>query len=131
MAKDPLVMMLRETPLLFLAVRVHYLTGLLAFVGALSVRMFTDYMPTAPLFAKGLVCLTGSTLTFMLALYNSSLIHFYSLAHMWLQYARCVVARLNSRNASSSGGPLAFGSAGLLLASFWFFGASFVMHCQR
>jgi hypothetical protein len=130
MAKDPLVMMLRETPLLFLAVRVHFLTGLLAFVGALSVRMFTDYYQTSPIFAKGLVCLTGSTLAFMLALYNSQLIHFNSLWHMWVTYARCVVARLS--NAPSIGrpsGPLAFGSAGLLLASICFFGASFWAHC--
>ncbi|KAJ1625332.1 hypothetical protein T492DRAFT_1040389 [Pavlovales sp. CCMP2436] len=133
MAKDPLVMMLRETPLLFLAVRVHYLTGLLSFVGALSVRMFTDYMPASPTFAKGLCCLTGSTLAFMLSLYNSQLIHFFSLGHMWVQYARCVAARL-SNPALSMGRPagaLAFGSAGLLLASFCFFGASFWSHYNQ
>lgn len=74
MAKDPLVMMLREVPLFFLAVRAHYLTGLLLFVAALTVRIFTDYAQGSPTFAKALVCLVGSTLSFMLAMYNTHLV---------------------------------------------------------
>jgi hypothetical protein len=130
MAKDALIMMLRETPMWFLAVRVHYMTGLLSFVGALSVRMFTDYLPGSPTFAKGLVCLTGATLTFMLALYNSTLIHFNSFLSMWVNYIRVIIARFSERTptAGKPAGPLAFSAVGMLAAAFYFFALSFRQH---
>lgn len=127
MAKDPLVMMLREVPLFFLAVRVHYLTGLLTFVSALAVRMFTDYLPGSPTFAKGLVCLCCATLLYMLALFNSTLIHFASFGHLWGQYARVLVARLQSRATAHgrAAGPVAWTAAALLCASIVCFATSF------
>jgi hypothetical protein len=127
MAKDPLVMMLRETPLLFLAVRVHYVAGLLSFVGALSVRMFTDYFPTSPTFAKGLVCLAGATLAFMLALYNSTLIHFNSYTGMVVSYIRVLFARFNNMpdKWTRPTVPLAMLSAALALGSSFYFAQAF------
>lgn len=126
MAKDPLVMMLREVPLFFLAVRAHYLTGLLLFVAALSVRIFTDYFIGSPTFAKGLVCLVGATLSFMLAMYNTHLIHFKSYGDLWLQYLRVLGARLRNRTPTlgKPAGPLAFTAVALLGTSCYFFGLS-------
>jgi hypothetical protein len=126
-AKDPLQMMLREVPLLFLAVRVHYMTGLLLFVGALSVRMFTDYFPGSPTFAKGLVCLTGASLAFMLALYNSTLIHFNSFTQMWVSYIRVLCARMNNmpRKWSRPTVPLFLLSVAMLGGALFFFAQSF------
>lgn len=126
MAKDPLVLLLREVPLLFLAVRTHLYTGLLLFVGAVAVRLLTDYAPGAPLFAQGLLCLLGATLVYMCALVNSSLLHFSSLGHLWLQYAHVAYARLRNR-APAVGRPagvLAVGAFLLLGASAYFLGAS-------
>jgi hypothetical protein len=97
MAKDPLEMMLREVPLQFLAVRVHYLSGLLSFVGALSVRMVTEYGVGSPTFAQGLLCLIGGTLCYMISLFNTNLLHFANFADLWLSYARVLCVRARER----------------------------------
>lgn len=97
MARDPLVMMLRETPIYFMGVRSHFLTSLLCFVGALTLRMWTEYSKKTPRFARALLCLSGSSLAFMIALYNMTLVHFSSFPHLWYCYLRCLFERCINR----------------------------------
>ncbi|KAJ1495343.1 hypothetical protein T484DRAFT_1925697, partial [Baffinella frigidus] len=87
-ARSALVMMLRECRLYFLAVRAHFLTGLLCFACALSIRMWATYYDGCVLMARAMTCLLAGAALFMLALFNHSLIHFHSFGEMWVQYIR-------------------------------------------
>jgi len=93
-ARDPLIMMLREYPLFFLSVRAHFLTGVLTFGFAISLRLYGETVGEAPLLARALLCLMGSTLAFMTSIYNMTLTHFGSFGHLWLCYAKLVLERL-------------------------------------
>ncbi|KAG8458795.1 hypothetical protein KFE25_005222 [Diacronema lutheri] len=128
-ASEPLTMMLREVPLLFLAVRAHYLSGLLLFVAALGVRVLVDFSHGAPAFAKGLACLLGAALAAMGSLFNTSLTRtarYDSFAHMWRGYCAVLLARLRDRSPALGrrAGPCALCALVLLCAAALCFGAS-------
>jgi len=89
-SRDALVMMLRETPIYYLGARAHFLTSLLCFVAALTLRMWAEYSEQTPRFARALVCLCGACLAYQLALYNMTLVHFHSFFHLWYCYLRCL-----------------------------------------
>jgi hypothetical protein len=93
-ARDPLVMMLREYPLFFLSVRAHFLTGVLTFGFAISLRLYGETVGETPLLARALLCLMGSCLAFMTSIYNMTLSHFDSFGALWLVYAKLVLERL-------------------------------------
>jgi len=120
-AKDPLLMMLREVPLYFLAVRTHYLTGVLTFTLALAVRMWTEYSTGHPHFARAMLCLMIGTLFFMISMYNITLIHFKSFVHLWTSYVRCIVMRVTNRNPKygKPAGPIAFIAFAFTALALW------------
>jgi len=97
-AKDALVMMLRETPVYFLAVRAHFLSGVLCFAGALSVRIYAENQVGSPLFARALLAMLAAAVCFMVSLFNTTLIHFNSFGHLWWCYIQCLWLRLRMRN---------------------------------
>ncbi|KAG8470799.1 hypothetical protein KFE25_009220 [Diacronema lutheri] len=116
MARDPLVMMLREYPLFFLSVRVHFLTGVLCFVGAITLRVYVEVGRESPLLARALLCMTGSSLSYMLCLYNMTLVNFRHFGHLWWCYARIVFERFVVR-APEHGKPAGvLGAVALVLA---------------
>lgn len=96
-ARDPLVMMLREFPLFFLSVRAHFLTGVLCFVGGITVRVYVEIGRESPLLARALLCMTGSSLAFMTCLYNMTLVNFDSFGHLWYCYGGVLLERLTIR----------------------------------
>ena len=118
-----------QVPLLFLAVRAHYLSGLLLFVAALGVRVLVDFSHGAPAFAKGLACLLGAALAAMGSLFNTSLTRtarYDSFAHMWRGYCAVLLARLRDRSPALGrrAGPCALCALVLLCAAALCFGAS-------
>mmetsp|Transcript_22642 Transcript_22642/g.55885 ORF Transcript_22642/g.55885 Transcript_22642/m.55885 type:complete len:279 (+) Transcript_22642:85-921(+) len=103
MAQNAAEMMLREYPLYFMAVRTHFLTGLLCFAGSLSIRMWAEYHTGCWRFARAMLLLLGATCAFMLSLFNTSLTHFSSLGDLWVKYVTTIFRTLQDKGA----GPVA------------------------
>ena len=96
-ADCPMTMMMQEYPLYFLAVRTHFISGLLCFVGSIAVRMWIEYSSGCNKFAKAMTYLLGATMVFMLSLFNTSLLCSESLGSMWVKYATAMVRATKHR----------------------------------
>jgi len=99
---DPLAasateMMLRETPLYFLAVRLHFVTGCLCFISSLGCRLWLEMRVGSERFARGMLCFFAGVVLLMLHLYNSALVHFSSYADQFVFYMRHHVRLWNNQ----------------------------------
>jgi hypothetical protein len=115
-APDPLAMLEREFRPYYLSTRAHFLTALMCFAGGLSIRMFAEYTQGCPIFSRAMVSLLGSSVLFMTAMFNRSLVGFSSLAHVWVAYVKSLFhmlyVRRDGRGLSAS--PCAIGAMMLL-----------------
>jgi hypothetical protein len=71
-ARSAIEMMHREIPFFLFAVRAHFVTAILLLVSALAARMWLEIRIGCPLFSRGMSLLLGSSVLFMLHLFNSS-----------------------------------------------------------
>ena len=61
-AQSAIEMMIREIPVHFCGTRAHFLSGLLCFTGALSMRLWATYNNASDALAKGMTALLGSAM---------------------------------------------------------------------
>mmetsp|Transcript_30382 Transcript_30382/g.76401 ORF Transcript_30382/g.76401 Transcript_30382/m.76401 type:complete len:287 (+) Transcript_30382:35-895(+) len=101
--KSPAQMLLRECPLYFMAVRAHFLTGVLCFAGALAIRMYTDYHVGCSRFARAMLCLLAASCCYMVSLFNTSLVHFDNLGHLWWEYLMTIIKEIGIRKPGPIG----------------------------
>jgi len=97
-ARDPMTMMIREVPLYVLAVQTHFLTGLLCFTGALSIRMWAEYHAGCPRFSRAMVSMLAGSVMLMLSLFNRTLSHHASFWALWGDYIRTFCRELVTRD---------------------------------
>lgn len=119
LAKDPVSLLYRETPVFFLAVRAHFLTGVLCFAGALSIKMFAAFGDGTPAFSRAMLCMVLSSLLFMVSLYNQTLVHFRDFGALWWAYIRVLVSRMLTKSSVTGkrGGIFAISSFALAVYS--------------
>ncbi|KAJ1634953.1 hypothetical protein T492DRAFT_970279 [Pavlovales sp. CCMP2436] len=91
-----------------LAARAHFLTGLIAFAGALSIRMSLESSMGCPVFSRAMVSMVGSCVLLMLSLYNRSLVYFNNLGHVWVEYIKALSIKLFTETDSSGRQRLSF-----------------------
>jgi hypothetical protein len=71
-ARSAIDMMHREIPFFLFAVRAHFVTAILFLSSALAARMWLEIRIGCPPFSRGMSLLLGSSVLFMLHLFNSS-----------------------------------------------------------
>jgi len=97
LARSATDMMHREIPLFLFAVRAHFITAILCLASALAARMWLEFRTGCPPFSRGMLFLLGSTVMFMLHLFNTSLLHVRSYGDMLLHYARHYLHHIATR----------------------------------